>query len=270
MLRRSPLLGLVIGSVVTSVGLLIAAAGSSLESRSPCAPNPETATPTRQEQARPLRMASVSLPPPPLLVQPAATASPATRPRPVAPVKKPDQSMSAERDTVAVAPARSPVPRVSKVPVSKTPVSKAPVFPGSMNHSSTSSRPLVADQEREIEGPPLLRMLEHGKGPVVEIAWPEHRVARAKLYELLRRCHGLETVLLRGQEILMNSANGGPETFDTDRHSGFLRAVMGESPRRETEILAALKSQHGGEGARPPGCFREPLTRAFWAVSPVL
>lgn len=220
---HAPLLGLAIGSMVMGAALLIATPGISVETRSPCAVNPEPPTSTGPAVARPPRMASVALPPPPPRpspVQPAVKEVSAPK-APLGPPRiKPDRGRLTKG--AAASPARSPAPLAPK----------ARTLRDLPKHSSASSRPLIAAREREVEGRPLLRMLEHGKGPSVEIAWPEHRVARAKLYELLRRCHGLETVLLRGREILMGSEDGKHGSFDTDRHSGCLRAVIGASPRR--------------------------------------
>ena len=111
--------------------------------------------------------------------------------------------------------------------------------------------PLNAGKDQEVAGRPLLRLLEHGRGPSVEIAWPGHSVARAKLYDLLRRCHGLRTVLLRDQEILMSTRAGAPETFDADRHSGFIRAIQGPSPRREAARIEKLRGHHDARGGVP-------------------
>jgi hypothetical protein len=94
-----------------------------------------------------------------------------------------------------------------------------------------------------------LRLLEHGQGPTVEIAWPDHPVARNRLYELLRRCHGLRSALLRGEEMLLSTGSGDAAGFDRDRHSGFVRAVSGALPATEARIVRALSARHGAADA---------------------
>lgn len=245
-IRRAPLLGLVIGSTVMGAALLLESVAGLSEGLEPCAPSQETRTSAETAPADPLRLASVALPAPPPLAsrsKPASMAKPS--PRPARRIAEQETPIGVD----PVAPLSSPATGVSGGRTALKPI-KPP---------TTSPRPLIAAREREIEGRPLLRMLEHGEGPIVEIAWPKHRVARAKLYELLRRCHGLETVLLRDQEILMNTATDAQRVYDTDRHSGFLRAVIGASPRREREILARLRSRHGDAGTRPARL----LSRAF-------
>lgn len=250
--RRAPLLGLTIGATVAAVALLTVAASGMNKAKGPCAPAPKTSASVKQASATLPTMASVALPAPPPIkspLGPVPSAKPSGRsaPQAVAPTKSATPIKPAKVETTV--PAVSPTSAAADAQASPEPAIQ----------SFGPSQPLIAAREREIEGRPLLRMLEHGKGPIVEIAWPEHRVARAKLYELLRRCHGLETVLLRGQEVLMNSTGGTPGAFDGDRHSGFLRAVIGASPRRETEILRALKDRHGGAGTTPARL----LSRAF-------
>lgn len=225
--RRAPVMGLAAGAVVMGGALLAAALGSSFETVLPCEPRSVEQAVPRTESHGSIKLASVTLPPPPAKPKRSVTQADGARsikPRPRAEISSSDAS-----------------PRKS-LPITAS---------KSAGATRAVLKPVIADRAREVEGRPLLRMLEHGSGPSVEIAWPDHRVARAKLYELLRRCHGLETVLLRGEEILMSRPDGGTNNFNSDRHSGFLRAVLGSSPRREVEILKALRAQHGGAGATP-------------------
>lgn len=113
--------------------------------------------------------------------------------------------------------------------------------------------PVRVGPEQQRAGRPLLRLLEHGQGPAVEIAWPEHSVARNRLHDLLRRCHGLRTALLRDQEILLSTGPGDQDqvVFDGDRHSGFLRTIDGALPSAEAGLVDALKARHGAADVVP-------------------
>jgi hypothetical protein len=57
--------------------------------------------------------------------------------------------------------------------------------------------------------------------------------------------------LLRGEEILMPGKGSEPEKFNGDRHSGFLRAILGSSPPIETGLIKRLRARHGASGTTP-------------------
>lgn len=250
---RASLLGLLADALIMGAMSLLVQPGMPAADRSPCedtAADPAPATPIEPSQVR--QMAEVALPPPPPMPVEGVTAPPA---RSVALQQNPP----ANHPAAMIAPAYEPVVAARALPEGKSApspesVPKSAPDDGLAATSSTRAVPapalLVAGGEEERSGRPLLRLLEHGEGPLIEIAWPGHRVARSKLYDLLARCHGLKTVLLRGQEILMAAAGNTEDAFNSDRHSGFLRAVIGASPKQEQRVLAALQARNGG-GATP-------------------
>jgi hypothetical protein len=224
-------LALVFGAAITA-GLLFAVGEAGIGTAvSACQPD---ISPEARDHAPPrpsLRLSSISLPPPPAAPVVAAAPRPPPRPaaRPRARPASPDQR-SAQPGIDAPNPSKTAMrtPALNPVPV-----------------------PLNAGKDQEDDGRPLLKLLEHGQGPLVEISWPGHSVASAKLHDLLRRCHGLKTVLMRGQEILMPAPAGAPEVFNMDRHSGFLRAILGPPPQREARLIKQLRARYGAKGTMP-------------------
>jgi hypothetical protein len=178
------------------------------------------------------RLARITLPAPP----PIAAAVVASPPRVSPP---PESEPAVDRKTE---PAWMPLKETIGLSVEPKRVSQP---------ARATTMPLRAGNDQESTGRPLLRLLEHGVGPSVEIAWPEHAVARGKLYGVLLSCHGLKTVLLRDQEILMSTRGDVVERFNGDLHSGFIRSIQGPSPKREVRRINKLLSRHGAGGTVP-------------------
>ena len=181
----------------------------------------------------PIRLTRITLPAPPPAATPIARAASRRSPPP------------------AETPKARPAKPDAVLARTGTSAAKPPATPRRAPAANLASISLNAGKQQEDVGRPLLRLLEHGQGPLVEISWPSHAVARAKLYDLLRRCHGLKTVLLRDQEILMPAAAGAPEVFNGDRHSGFLRAILGPSTQREARLVQQLRTRHGAADTTP-------------------
>jgi hypothetical protein len=230
-------LGVLAGAAVM-VGFLVVEdlnlnAGSA---KSDCAPvGPSSAA--EAKQAPPLRLATVALPPPPPV--PVVKAAP----KPVARPNRVTAEVKVENRPMAIKPKEMPTARSVKTPTKFLPRTDQPAAP------TAARTPLNAGKVQETEGRPLLRLLEHGEGPNVEIAWPNHPVARAKLYDAMRRCHGLRSALLRGEEILMSTPDGAVENFDADRFSGFIRAIQGPPTKVEARRIKVLRARHEAGGA---------------------
>lgn len=48
------------------------------------------------------------------------------------------------------------------------------------------------------KGRTLLRILEHGDGPEIQITWPKSSRERDRLFDLLVRCYGVRVALMGG------------------------------------------------------------------------
>jgi hypothetical protein len=87
------------------------------------------------------------------------------------------------------------------------------------------------------DGRALLRILEHGAGPEIEIAWPASVRERERLFAAFRDCYGMRIAALTDSGGLYALDNGVRRswTLDLDTYSGFVRRPEG----RLTEIERA-------------------------------
>jgi len=100
----------------------------------------------------------------------------------------------------------------------------------------------------EAEGRVLLRILEHGSGPEVEIAWPESAIQRRDLYRLFEACYGMEIAVMDSGGRLYGRAGeaGRPWQPNLDRYSGFVRQPSGRLTLDEMDSIARIRTFHGG------------------------
>ena len=87
-----------------------------------------------------------------------------------------------------------------------------------------------------------LRILEHGEGPEIEIAWPYSARASNRLYRHFSACYGMKTAVMDGSGRLYTAAGGArPWHINLDRYSGFVRQVSGRLSPEEASELSALQ-----------------------------
>jgi len=95
-------------------------------------------------------------------------------------------------------------------------------------------------------GRALLRMLEHGRGPGLEIAWPDRPAERERLYRGFQRCYGMRLALQDGQGRLYVH-DAPPRTAwqpNGDRYSGFARLSTGRLTAAERRDIGAIARRH--------------------------
>lgn len=92
------------------------------------------------------------------------------------------------------------------------------------------------------EGRTLLRLLEHGKGPSIEIAWPAPARDRARLYRLFTRCFGMKTAVMDDQQRLYVEETNRGEIWaaNLDRYSGFMRRPVGLMSAKEINAVQVI------------------------------
>ncbi len=186
-----------------------------------------------------------TLPTPPQPVQPVVV--PAQKPMKKAEPAKPIQ----KKEAVKAAPKPSPKPIVRTKP---KPVIKKSVARKSTPKSAPAPKPVKLEpkihevtQAEAVGGRTLLRVLEHGKGPQIEIVWPQNARARENLFQKFQNCFGMENALMdrEGNLFRTDDPRGMRWEINLDRYSGFLRQASGRLPQIEERIMDQISRRHG-------------------------
>ncbi len=158
-----------------------------------------------------------------------------TEVKPLAPTPEPDPEPTAPKATQAE---KTAVPEPEK---KQAPAPEPPEKQVSVRADET------ADNE---DGRVLLRFLENGSGPGIQLAWPEGRGQQQALYDHMRRCLGLRTAVMNGDGKLFVDGGpaGRPWRLNTDRYSGFVRRPSGFVATAERDKARAIRRHHGLDG----------------------
>jgi hypothetical protein len=113
---------------------------------------------------------------------------------------------------------------------------------------ATRPAPVVIETTALSEGRPLLRILEHGAGPSIEIAWPNAAQDRERLFQVFQSCFGMQVAVMDGQGNVFRDAGqpGQRWEIDLDRFSGFVRQPIGDLTAAETAAVRAATNRHRG------------------------
>ncbi len=95
----------------------------------------------------------------------------------------------------------------------------------------------------------LLRQLENGKGPEIQIAWPNHPSLKEKIYNILTKCYGMQTARMNSKDELFYSIgpSGVQWAINMDKMSGFIREVSGLTPEAEQSRVRMINRKHPKE-----------------------
>ncbi len=110
------------------------------------------------------------------------------------------------------------------------------------------SKSIVASRSDVAEGRTLLRLLEHGSGPIIELAWPDAARHRKTLFDLLGRCFGMQVALIdaRGRLYVAKGQPNAPWNLNLDRFSGFIREPSGDLSAGERLAAERIRAHHRG------------------------
>jgi len=187
--------------------------------------------------------ASIVLPPPPEVE---ITKVDAPKPVMEAPKRvEPEKKTSKIVEEQPVKPTPEPVVQTQPKPAAK-PVQKQPA-PKPLKPASPVETVQEISVAQATGGRALLRVLEHGKGPQIEIAWPQGAKARDLLFARFQQCFGMESVVMDGAGNLYRTAEerGMRWEINMDRYSGFLRQAAGQIPQAERRIEKVILRHHG-------------------------
>ncbi len=177
----------------------------------------------------------------------------------ISPNSKPvSKAAPAEKVVVKVVPLPRPRP-VSKQVVVETRTVAAPSENVETQRDSSPQPDIVSAARSEVhsvtpgptveaEGRVLLRILEHGSGPEIEIAWPVSAIQRRALYRLFEVCYGMEIAVIdSGGRLYSRTGEAGrPWRLNMDRFSGFVRQPSGRLTLDEKDGIARIRAFHGG------------------------
>ena len=121
----------------------------------------------------------------------------------------------------------------------------------------------LAQQQREVEdranGRVKLKVMELGKGPLIEIAWPPQQQAQSHLQRWMEQCADMEIALINGAgDLFIDTGERGKRwELNLDRYSGFVREVGRNSRIVDATKVASIRSKHGAavQGAAPVAVF---------------
>lgn len=202
-------------------------------------PPPEDHSPIRKpaektvEQPRPVKIESsrAALPMPP-------------RKPPPTPLRVLQPQAPRAEKALAVRPLRPSPPKPIKTAKGKDTVQSAAVEQPAKNVT------VVEDPSSAARGRVLLRLLEHGRGPAIELAWPGAAAERARLYHQLRGCLGMRVALSpdsgpgAGRLFVADNPPGQSWRPNSDRYSGFARRPAGRLAAAEQADLRAIARRH--------------------------
>lgn len=116
------------------------------------------------------------------------------------------------------------------------------------NKKPNADNVVEADHVTIENGRALLQILEHGSGPLVEIAWPPQAQERADLYAYLSDCYGMQSALMTRDGRLFTETSQVDQAWDInlDRYSSFVRTTHGAAPHEELAALKRIRSHHAG------------------------
>ncbi len=201
---------------------------------------PPTPVTTASAPTPEVSLATVRLPPPPVppvapAPEPAARRPPAPPPVSVTPLKP--------RPVVRAAMAARTGPVIEPLRPTPRPRRAAPI----PEPDSAPATELAVDAGAVAEGRTLLRLLEHGEGPSIEIAWPGGAASRARLYRHLRACLGMRVAVMdaRNRVFLASGPAGTPTELNLDRISGFMRSPAGRMTSAERRLISTIRARHG-------------------------
>ncbi len=216
-------------------------------------------------RVEPARVEKGQTPDPPQATKPEARAAVVVLPSPPEPpsrvqavrVEPPEavagEASSDSKNEPQVSPENQPVAVRAKSPVQATGETET-TTPEPEEQTSgalpTFPEEITVDRQAVQEGRVLLVMLAEGKGPNIEIAWPNDGKSREKLYRLLSSCYGMKSAILRGngELFIAEGKPGKPWEINRDYYSSLLREPRGRVAAVERRAVERIEAYHGVRG----------------------
>ena len=140
--------------------------------------------------------------------------------------------------------------------IRRQPAQAAAIQPASTEQASAVSDVVRVSDEDVKSGRTRLRILEHGQGPAIEIAWPTGAKG-ARLFATMARCYGLTIAMHTNDGRLYADLGRQGEAWDLnlDKYSGFMRQVGSWHAPAERQAIQKIHARHRGLRGTPVRLF---------------
>ncbi|MBF0368899.1 MAG: hypothetical protein HQL52_05500 [Magnetococcales bacterium] len=175
-------------------------------------------------------------------------------------VKSTPSTPPALKEREPLAPRKSAATRADTTPTTQPLKPLTPVQPREVHSSPPKPTPSpptrtiqVTHRSAEtVAGRTLLRLLEHGSGPAIEIAWPNSSTQKERLGQILGRCYGMRIAVMTGSGLYtkQGSTSGTPWQIDPDRYSAFIRQSLNGLAPGERSEARTIRNRHGISAGR--------------------
>ena len=210
--------------------------------RSVTLPPPPPSAPQRSDRSEELQNVEAVAREPDEASPPSPATQPPTPPEPrIVTTLKPAVPEAAEPDAERDPRDTAPAPAETLLQEEHVPVETA--LPENRSVQSPRPREVKVGQIEAQEGRTLLRLLEHGEGPLVELAWPDAPAERQALYSHLRACFGMIAAVMDQTGRLYRYRGGVFQAWspNMDLFSGFLRSPEGRLTGDEHAMLQGAR-----------------------------
>lgn len=92
----------------------------------------------------------------------------------------------------------------------------------------------------------MLKLLEHGSGPKIEIIWPGQSRDREVLFKTFTRCYGMIVAVMdsKGGLYVADGEPRRPWKINLDRYSGFVRQSAGRDTGAQRSAAKKIRARH--------------------------
>ena len=99
----------------------------------------------------------------------------------------------------------------------------------------------------------MLKLLEHGSGPKIEIIWPAQSRDREALFRTFTRCYGMIVAVMdaKGGLFIADGAPRRPWKINLDRYSGFVRQSAGRDTGAQHQAVRQIRARHRSMAGGP-------------------
>lgn len=120
---------------------------------------------------------------------------------------------------------------------------KPPVTPSAVDAADT----VVVKATDQAKGAVTLRLMEHGRGPDIQVNWPSQSTERGRVWQTLQACMGMTMAVMTEAGKLYRAADtaGSAWPLNTDQWSGYVRQADRAATPQEKQAFQGIRAHHG-------------------------